>query len=204
MKPFLKIIFLLSVSVLSSCSVGKKNRTQEDFNVGWYFQLGDIALAYDSSFNDSSWRILDLPHDWSIEGGFNEKNPAGFGGGALPGGIGWYKKIFALDALDSNKRIAIQFDGIYLNSEVWINGQSVGKRPNGYISFEYDLTRFVKFDGKPNILAVKVDNSKQPNSRWYSGSGIYRDVRLVKKSMLGIMVYLFVRLLLQLHPHLFR
>jgi beta-galactosidase len=182
MKRFLKIIFLLLVSVLSSCSVGKKNRTQEDFNVGWYFQLGDIALAYDSSFNDSSWRILDLPHDWSIEGGFNEKNPAGFGGGALPGGIGWYKKIFALDALDSNKRIAIQFDGIYLNSEVWINGQSVGKRPNGYISFEYDLTRFVKFDGKPNILAVKVDNSKQPNSRWYSGSGIYRDVRLVKTS----------------------
>jgi beta-galactosidase len=181
MKFFFKFFVLVSVFVFFSCSQKKATRTQENFNNDWKFQLSDSLHEADAFSDDSSWRTLNLPHDWSIEGEFSEKNSAGVGGGALPGGIGWYRKIFTLDSLDNNKRIAIQFDGIYLNSEVWINGHSVGKRPNGYISFEYDITPFVKF-GQQNIVAVKVDNSKQPNSRWYSGSGIYRDVRLVKTS----------------------
>jgi beta-galactosidase len=181
MKFLFKFFVLVTAFVILSCSQKKATRTQEDFNNDWKFQLSDSLHEADAFSDDWSWRTLNLPHDWSIEGEFSEKNSAGVGGGALPGGIGWYRKIFTLDSLDNNKRIAIQFDGIYLNSEVWINGHSVGKRPNGYISFEYDITPFVKF-GQQNIVAVKVDNSKQPNSRWYSGSGIYRDVRLVKTS----------------------
>lgn len=174
------LTLILSIALSAGCS-RNGTRVIHDFNNQWKFQLGGVESAEKQDFHDFSWRTLNLPHDWSIEGEFNEKNPAGFGGGALPGGIGWYKKTFTLEHPDSSKRIAIQFDGIYLNSEVWINGQSVGKRPNGYISFEYDITPFVRF-GQQNIITVKVDNSMQPNSRWYSGSGVYRDVRLVKTS----------------------
>ncbi|SKC42799.1 beta-galactosidase GalB [Ohtaekwangia koreensis] len=177
----LSFVCVVSIVVIS-CTHQTNSLRYIDFNANWNFSLNNLSSVEEISRIDSSWRVVNLPHDWSIEGEFNEKNPAGFGGGPLPGGVGWYRKIFTLDALDSTKRIAIQFDGIYLNSEVWVNGQSVGKRPNGYISFEYDITPFVNFDGKPNTIAVKVDNSKQPNSRWYSGSGIYRDVRLVKTS----------------------
>lgn len=148
------------------------------FNDGWRFTLGDQAKAQEINFNDSQWRTLNLPHDWSIEGMFDEKHPAGVGGGALPGGIGWYRKSFTLPKSSRNKKVLISFDGVYCNSEVWINGNYLGKRPNGYISFQYDLTKYLSFD-KPNVVAVKVDNSQQPNSRWYSGSGIYRDVYLV-------------------------
>jgi beta-galactosidase len=178
--PF-KFFMLVPALVIFSCSQKKAPRISEDFNGDWRFQLND-SIQEINLLSDSSWRTLNLPHDWSIEGEFSEKNPAGVGGGALPGGIGWYRKTFTLNDGDSSKRIALQFDGVYLNSEVWINAHSVGKRPNGYISFEYDITPFVKFDGSSNVIAVKVDNSKQPNSRWYSGSGIYRDVRLVKTS----------------------
>lgn len=180
-QRLLCLSFVCAVSiVVISCSHQTNSQRHIDFNTNWNFSLNNLSSIEEISRMDSSWRIVNLPHDWSIEGEFNEKNPAGFGGGALPGGIGWYRKSFTLAPDDSSKRIAIQFDGIYLNSEVWINGQSAGKRPNGYISFEYDITPFVKFDGQQNIIVVKVDNSKQPNSRWYSGSGIYRDVRLIK------------------------
>ena len=105
-------------------------------------------------------------------------HPSGNLGGALPGGIGWYRKTFTVPAESKNKNIRIEFDGVYKNSEVWINGHFLGKRPNGYISFSYDLTPYLNY-GKTNVIAVKVDNSQQPDSRWYSGSGIYRDVKLV-------------------------
>ncbi len=126
-----------------------------------------------------NWRNLNLPHDWSIEGEFRSDNPATPGGGALPGGIGWYRKSFTLSDPDKDKLVFLDFDGIYQNSEVWINGHYLGKRPYGYISFRYELTPFLNYGDVKNVLAVKVDNSKQPNSRWYSGSGIYRNVRLV-------------------------
>src|SRR6201996_5945469 len=140
----------------------------------WKFLLGDEKTASDINFNDSQWRLLDLPHDWSIEGEFKSTEPTGGGGGYLPTGIGWYRKQFTLPSSVRGKQISIQFDGVYMNSEVWINGHYLGKRPNGYISFVYGLTPYL-IQGK-NTIAVRVDNSHQPNSRWYSGSGIYRHV----------------------------
>ena len=148
------------------------------FNQNWRFNLGDVPDAKDAGFNDSQWRQLDLPHDWSIEGEFNENAPSGTGGGALPGGLGWYRKTFTMPAAAKGKLIFIEFDGVYRNSEVWINGHYLGKRPYGYSSFEYELTPHLFYGAKPNVIAVKVDNSQQPNSRWYSGSGIYRNVWL--------------------------
>ena len=148
------------------------------FNQGWRFHLGDVPDAKDPGFDDSQWRQLNLPHDWSIEGEFDEKNPAGTGGGALPGGTGWYRKTFNVPATAKGKLVFIDFDGVYRNSEVWINGHYLGKRPYGYSSFEYDLTPFLNYGSQKNVIAVKVDNSEQPNSRWYSGSGIYRNVWL--------------------------
>jgi len=142
----------------------------------WKFLLGDDTTASNINFNDNSWRLLDLPHDWSIEGEFKKDAPTGGGGGYLPTGIGWYRKQFVLPSSVRGKQVSIQFDGVYMNSEVWINGHYFGKRPNGYISFVYDLTPYL-LKGK-NTIAVRADNSEQPNSRWYSGSGIYRHVWL--------------------------
>lgn len=151
-------------------------RAVQEFNSNWKFKLGDNAAYKNTSFNDAGWRVLNLPHDWSIEGKFDSTHPAGNAGGALPGGIGWYRKSFNFSP-QANRKTIVEFDGIYRNSEVWINEKYLGKWPNGYTSFQYELTPYLK-KGK-NLLAVKVDNSQQPNSRWYSGSGIYRDVRLV-------------------------
>jgi len=150
----------------------------------WRFFLDDDSTASRTAFNDNAWRVLDLPHDWSIEGEFKKDAPTGGGGGYLPTGIGWYRKQFALPSSVRGKQISIQFDGVYMNSEVWINGHLLGKRPNGYISFIYDLTPYLT-KGK-NTIAVRVDNSEQPNSRWYSGSGIYRHVWLNITSPLHI------------------
>lgn len=178
-------LFLFICTVLFSCSSSKKVRENVDFTEGWKFYLGDDSIAYNTQYDDAKWRILDLPHDWSIEADFSLKNPATPGGGALPGGIGWYRKDFVVDKSDEGKNVYIDFDGIYWNSKVWINGHLLGERPNGYISFRYDLTPYIKV-GERNVIAVRVDNSKQPNSRWYSGSGIYRNVRLVTTNALHV------------------
>ena len=172
-----KIIFpLLAIILFTSCK-SESPRQKVSFNENWTFHLGDDTEAYKPEFDDSGWRKLDVPHDWAIEGEFSEKNPSGSGGGALPGGIGWYRKTFTVDKKSEGKKIFIDFDGVYMNSEVWINGISLGMRPYGYISFQYDLTEHIRF-GENNLIAVRVDNSEQPNSRWYSGCGIYRNVWL--------------------------
>src|SRR5438034_6496439 len=147
-------------------------RQAANFDQGWRFHLGDVPRAQEPGFADTPWRRLDLPHDWSIEGPFSEQNPAGVAGGALPGGIAWYRKAFTLPAGDTGKVVFIEFDGVYRNSEVWINGQYLGKRPYGYSSFRYELTPHLRYGKQRNVIAVRVDNSQQPNSRWYSGSGI--------------------------------
>jgi len=181
-KTIFKIIsfsFLL-LTFFSHCTrVILKERETENFCQNWKFQLGDVKNADKYEFDDSDWRTLNLPHDWSIEGKFSEKHPASPGGGALPGGIGWYRKTFTLPETEKDKLIFIDFDGIYENSEVWINGHYLGERPYGYISFRYELTPYLNYGEKKNVIAVKVDNSQQPNSRWYSGSGIYRNVWLI-------------------------
>src|SRR5690606_35852231 len=141
------------------------------------FRLGDDSSYQSRSYDDRDWRRLQLPHDWSIEGKFDSVWPAGNAGGALPGGIGWYRKTFTTAA--AGRRVYIDFDGVYQNSEVWINGHYLGKWPYGYTAFRYELTSWLRPPGQSNLIAVRVDNSLQPNSRWYSGSGIYRDVQLV-------------------------
>lgn len=172
--------FLLFLTV-GSCTSSEKmtNDRRQDFTADWTFHLGDDSAASRPDYDDTAWRILNLPHDWAIEGEFSRDNPSGTGGGALPGGIGWYRKTFTVDKADEGKRLYIDFDGVYMNSEVFINGHSLGVRPYGYVSFSYDLTPYIKWGGK-NVVAVRVDNGEQPNSRWYSGCGIYRNVWLTK------------------------
>ena len=182
MKKIIKLSFFVSVLLLIFNHCAKKStqeRIIENFGNDWKFILGDITVVNNTGFDDSGWRVLDLPHDWSIEGEFSKDHPATTGGGALPGGIGLYRKTFTLPVSAKDKLVFIAFDGIYQNSKVWINGSYLGERPNGYISFRYELTPYLNFGEKENVITVKVDNSKQPNSRWYSGSGIYRNVWLV-------------------------
>ncbi len=148
------------------------------FDYDWKFFLGDAPSASARDFIDTGWRRLDLPHDWSIEGKSDPENPTGGGGGYFPAGIGWYRKTFDVPPAWRDKIISVYFEGVYMNSEVFINGKSLGLHPYGYTTFSYDLTPYLDFGGE-NVLSVKVDNSKQMNSRWYSGSGIYRHVWMI-------------------------
>ena len=177
-KLSLLFFCFLGLFAVSDCFANPRPGKRISFNQEWRFHLGDIASGQNASLDDSQWRRLDLPHDWSIEGEFSDKHSAGTGGGALPGGIAWYRKTFTIPATAKGKLVFIEFDGVYRNSEVWINGHYLGKRPYGYISFAYELTPHLAYGPKTNVIAVKVDNSQQPNSRWYSGSGIYRNVWL--------------------------
>ena len=152
---------------------------------GWRFALHNDDKAHETTFDDHAWRVLDLPHDWAIEGDFYALNPSGANGGALPGGIGWYRKHLNLNDNDASSHYVLHFDGAYMNTSVYVNGQLVGMRPYGFISFSCDITPYLKKQGD-NVVAVKVDNSKQPNSRWYTGCGIYRHVYLMKSSDIRI------------------
>ena len=174
-----KNFFFLLLAIVFAANANAQEKDRVSFDNDWKFHLGDDSNAKKTFYNDVAWRNLNLPHDWSIEGKFDPNNPAGTGGGALPGGIGWYRKSFSVPLTSKDKNIFIDFDGVYRLSEVWINGHYLGERPNGYISFRYDLTPYLKFGYEKNEIAVRVDNSEQPNSRWYSGSGIYRNVWLV-------------------------
>ena len=177
--------FLLVVLVLIGLTAQARER--QCIDKGWRFVLADSAQMSKTDYDDSWWRVLDVPHDWAIEGDFYVGNPSGAGGGALPGGIGWYRKTFTLGDCEtqmSECRFFIEFDGVYMNSTVYVNGQEVGFRPYGYSSFEYDITPFVR-EGE-NVVAVRVDNSDQPNSRWYSGCGIYRHVWLTKTNRIHV------------------
>ncbi len=175
----MKTLLLMACLVMTALSFSSPTRTVVNFGKSWKFHRGDIPNAQDPALDHSRWRPLDVPHDWSIEGPFSETNPATPGGGALPGGIGWYRKEFTLPASEKGRLVFVDFDGVYRNSDVWINGHHLGHRPYGYSSFRYELTPFLTYGNQDNVLAVRVDNSKQPNSRWYSGSGIYRNVWLV-------------------------
>ncbi|NMB06441.1 MAG: beta-galactosidase, partial [Bacteroidales bacterium] len=182
MKTQLQIILVAIAVLLAGCS-GTNQQSEEFerkqlFDFDWKFYLGDLQEASAASFNDDDWRLLDLPHDWSIEGDFDALHPAGNDGGYLPTGIGWYRKSFKAPSDWRDKKISVYFEGVYENSEVFINGASLGVRPYGYASFLYDLTPHLK-PGEENVIAVRVDNGNQKNSRWYSGSGIYRHVWLI-------------------------
>lgn len=174
------VSFLLPISALAV-----NQRSVENIDLEWRFHLGDVDGASQPGYDDSGWRRLDLPHDWAVEGDFSQANPSGVTGGALPGGVGWYRKTFIIDAADEGKRVSVLFEGSYMNTEVFVNGRPLGVRPYGYVSFGYDITPYIKWGGE-NVVAVRVDNSEQPNSRWYSGCGIYRSVYLVKTAPLHI------------------
>lgn len=172
--------------LVACASTKKQARIVEDFNKNWNFKLGDYPTAIQPNFNTADWRTLQLPHDWSIEGAFNKDNPTKQAQAFLPAGKGWYRKTFILPEDWKNKNVSIEFDGVFKNSEVFINGHSLGIRPNGYISFAYELSQYLHFGNQENVIAVKVDNDAQPNSRWYTGSGIYRNVRLVASEKLHV------------------
>lgn len=177
-RTLILLTFLLACLSISA-------RDTKLFDDGWLFTLGDSSSMASVNYDDSQWHKLNIPHDWSIEGDFLASNPAGASGGALPGGIGWYRKHFTVGDEGFGKRYFIHFDGVYMNSSVYLNGHLLGTRPYGFIGFEYDMVPYMNNAGD-NVLAVRVDNSQQPNCRWYSGSGIYRNVYLIETSGLRI------------------
>ena len=164
---------------------GAKGRVRESFDFGWRFTRGDPAGAQAPDFADSAWRAVDLPHDWSIEGPYDESAPTSGAGGYLPAGIGWYRRRFAMPASEQGRIVLLEFDGVYQNSEVWINGHLLGRRPYGFVPFAYELTAWLHY-GAENVVAVRVDNSLQTNCRWYSGSGIYRHAWLLTTDPLRV------------------
>jgi beta-galactosidase len=173
------------------------------FDRDWRFHQGDVAGAPATpdapGFDDSSWRQLNLPHDYMIEGvkgakpqdmdgPFDKDSPAGAGGAYLDGGVGWYRKTFTLPAADQGKEITLLFDGAYSNADIWLNGQHLGSHPYGFTSFYYDITQGLKYGGEKNVLAVKL-NVQQPACRWYSGAGLYRDVWLIETAPVHVAVW---------------
>jgi beta-galactosidase len=182
------LVFLLTAALFlgtSDLPAADSPRQRERIDFDWKFTKGNVDNAQTVRFDDSEWQSVDLPHDWSIYGPFDTKAESGRSGAYLPTGVGWYRKTLTIPAADNGKQISIEFDGVYEYSEVWFNGHSLGLRPYGFISFSYDVTPYVNFSGE-NTIAVKVDNSRQTNCRWYSGSGIYRDVWLTATDGLHI------------------
>lgn len=177
-KRILFGFFVLFSSCITVWAEQPAIERRQIFDQHWKFKLGDMQNAQFYKYDDAGWRILDLPHDWSIEEVPDRHHPSGNAGGYYPAGIGWYRKSFALDKGYRNKKIWIYFEGVYMNSSVYINGHLVGGHPYGYVPFYCDITPYIRF-GHRNVLAVRVDNSRQVNCRWYSGSGIYRHVWLV-------------------------
>jgi len=192
------------LALLPSCESQNGNRTgivtsmastpnsapdrERTFDSDWRFLRADASGAEVPAFDDASWRVVELPHDWSIEdlpstngepaSPFNASLSAGGKAtGFVVGDTGWYRKRFTLPSSESGKKVTVRFDGVYMNSDVWLNGQHLGNHPYGYTPFVYDLTPYLKPAGQENVLAVRVKNTGK-NSRWYSGSGIYRHVWL--------------------------
>jgi beta-galactosidase len=174
------VVIILFFLLKSTLGVAQNTQAREKllFNSDWRFALNDNPQFRNTDYVDTSWRVLTLPHDWSIEGDCMESR--GGAGGFFPIGVGWYRKTFVLPESMKQKQVIVQFDGVYMNSEVWINGHFLGRYPYGFTTFQYDLTEYLKQGtGEKNTLAVRVDNSLIESTRWYTGSGIYRNVWLV-------------------------
>ena len=196
MKIKSSYLLLLTLLFAFSCSVQKPSERETNFNNDWKFNRADVSGAEQPGFDDNAWRTLDLPHDYSIEdlpakegvkqiGPFSEESAGGPSTGHVVGGTAWYRKHFKLEKADEGKLIQVLFDGVYMNADVWINGHHLGNHPYGYTAFAYDLTAHLNPSGQENVLAVQVKNEGK-NSRWYSGSGIYRDVKLIKTNPLHV------------------
>jgi beta-galactosidase len=172
----LRLFLIIQVFCTAAAFAGGSPRAHENFDLGWRFFQGDATNAQQPAFADADWETVNVPHDWSIYGPYNRTNSIDPRGGYLPTGVGWYRKHFLAPEALRGEKISVEFDGVYRDSDVWINGHFLGHYPFGYLGFTYDLTPYLNFGGQPNVIAVRVDNSKQPNSRWYSGSGIERHV----------------------------
>jgi beta-galactosidase len=175
MRTATAILFGLA-TLMAAAGPATAQRERFSMDPGWRFALGDQPGAERPGFDDRTWRRLDLPQDWSVEGTPREDAPGGGRVGYFPTGLGWYRKAFRLPAGVRGRQALLELDGVHMNSDVWINGVHLGRRPYGYVSFAYDVTRHLV--SGVNVVAVRVDNSAQPNSRWYTGSGIYRHVWL--------------------------
>jgi len=199
-------LFISCILINFSCSTKTQTATSQrtiSFDKNWRFSKEAFAGAENATFDDSKWRVLDLPHDWSIEdlpnqikdsisGPFSKASIGKMGTGYTVGGTAWYRKSFTIDKADGDKIVYLQFDGIYMNSDIWINGKHVGNHPYGYTSFWYNVNSYLNPAGQPNIIAVQVKNEGL-NARWYSGSGIYRHTWLtlvnpVHVAMWGVFV----------------
>lgn len=178
-----KQLLSIALCILFSLNISA-TRKVEDFNFEWEFAKGDLQGAEQVLFDDADWQNVRLPHDWSVNEDFTQENSAG-ATAFLPGGIGWYRKAFKVPQSDEGKVISVEFDGVYTNSTVWINGHKLGSRPNGYAAFSYDLSPYINY-GNDNVIVVKADRSAYVDSRWYPGSGIYRKVKLVTKNKVHI------------------
>ena len=183
------ILFYLIITVISlQATPNTQVRQKISMNEDWKFSLSDNPQFRDSAYNDASWRVLNLPHDWSIEGEIDKA--IGGSGGFFPIGIGWYRKSFFLPETMKNKQLVIQFDGIYMNSEVWINGHFLGRHPFGFTTLQYDLTEYIHSGANEiNTIAVRVDNSLKESTRWYTGSGIYRNTWLIATNFVHFQNY---------------
>ncbi len=180
-------VLTLLGALLSITSPGQDVRAVL-FDADWRFKKDSLVQADQPIYNDTNWRKLNLPHDWSIEdlpgqqagqvqGPFTKASVGMAATGYSEGGVGWYRKTFTLDSRYAGKQTFITFDGVYMDADVWVNGHHIGIHPNGYTSFSYDLTPFLNPVGQPNVIAVRAKNLGK-NSRWYTGSGIYRHVWL--------------------------
>ena len=187
-RKFFFIILILVVIHPGYIEAQKNIMRKRSFDAGWRFTRDSVIGAEQAGFDDSKWRVLDLPHDWSIEdipvqvegktvGPFSKDSPGDAATGHTIGGTGWYRKTFSLDTDETGKLISVYFEGAYMETDVWVNGIHLGTHPYGYTSFYYNITKYCKPAGQPNAMAVRVVN-KGKNSRWYSGSGIYRHVWL--------------------------
>jgi hypothetical protein len=186
MRWIIRSTFVIALTCGTQLLCVAQDSRAVDFNTGWKFFKGDGQGFEKAAFDDSGWRTLTLPHDWSVEEPFSEAWASGTG--YLPGGIGWYRKKFSLPADHGSKNIYIYFDGVYKNSEIWINDQYLGKRPNGYSSFYHDITPYLKKRGG-NVIVVKADHTDFADSRWYTGSGINRNVYLIATASVHVDVW---------------
>ena len=169
----------LLLCLVACLPMGGHAMERQLWDAQWRFALADSPEMAQLSYDDSAWRVLNLPHDWAIEGNFYVKNPSGAVGGALPGGVGWYRKRLMLTDNNEHSRYVLHFDGAFMNTSVYVNGKLVGIRPYGFIGFGFDITPFLNKKGE-NVVAVRIDNAQQPNCRWYTGCGIYRHVYLLR------------------------
>jgi beta-galactosidase len=177
MRTFLPFLLGLAFACNASAAAPDAPRKVQLLSDGWRFARGDLAGAEQTGYDDHGWRAVSVPHDYSIEGPVDQRNPSGPAGGFFPGGVGWYRTTLNVDKLQPGRGTHIVFDGVMANSEVWVNGHHLGKRPNGYASFTYELTPYLKPGA--NVIAVRADNAKEPALRWYLGGGIHRQVRIV-------------------------